>query len=539
MTLNGSFRETPFADLVQFYDVSKQTAVVKVRDGEDEPTRGLFLFSGGDLVGAAFDGAEGRDAVRAALRLRNGVFTAEPGEWPVDPVQREPLRAVLMEEVVKLDDEDRAGGPPPRPPKSGQWSARTVALLVLPIAVVAAAAWWFSGRAPRDAAPVAPAASVAAAAVAAPVRGVLDDGIVLGMVSSFTGSNKERGRAMRLGWDMAITEANAAGGVHGRKLRLVSQDDGYDPSRTMAGMKNVVEDQGAFAIVGNVGTSTAAVSIPYAAEKNAVFFGALSGGDLLRKNPPDRHVFNFRASLAREGEAAVRYLVEIRRIAPKRIAVIAQDDEFGASGRRGAVKQLASYDLSPDDVLQLTYPRNTADVRDAVARLQARARDFDAVVMVATYKPAATFVRKSKDAGLNLFYTAVSADSNGLAEELLDSGAQYTSNVLITQVVPVPSSHASTLIRYREALEKYAPGEKPGSTSLEAWIGAQIFLEGLRRAGRDLDTARLIAALESIQAWDIGIGGTIDFGPTDHQGCDVVWGWALQPDGTYRQVELE
>jgi hypothetical protein len=159
--------------------------------------------------------------------------------------------------------------------------------------------------------------------------------------------------------------------------------------------------------------------------------------------------------------------------------------------------------------------------------------------MVATYKPAATFVRKTKEAKLDLFYTTVSADSNGLAEELVVSGEGYTENVLLTQVVPVPTAPATALMRYRTALEKHAPGEKPGSTSLEAWIGAQIFLEGLRRAGRELDTARLVAALEEIRDWDIGIGAPITFGPGDHQGSDVVFGWLLQPDGSYRQVELE
>jgi ABC-type branched-subunit amino acid transport system substrate-binding protein len=235
----------------------------------------------------------------------------------------------------------------------------------------------------------------------------------------------------------------------------------------------------------------------------------------------------------------VRYLVDVRRLPAKRIAILAQDDDFGRSGQRGALKQLEARGVAEADVLKLSYPRNTADVRDAIAALRQRAADVEAVVMVATYKPAATFVRKTKDAKLSLLYTTVSADSNGLAEELVVSGQGYTENVLLTQVVPVPTSPASMLIRYRKALERWAPGEKPGSTSLEAWIGAQIFVEGLRRAGRELDTAKLIASLEAIQGWDIGMGGPITFGPADHQGSDMVFGWLLQPDGSYQQVDLE
>ncbi len=626
MALNGNFRETPFADLLQFYSVSKQTVAVAVRLGAADRVDGVFYFTDGDLVGATLAGLEGREAVRRALRLREGLFTVEIGVGLPDPAARQALRSIVMEEVIRLDEENRvtpqpsplsspgakpggakhsgavaagaawfaapeatpvrppgaAGTPaaaarrpaPPKPPalqaqattgstpkaipvapaqhgppppvappprrapsppaqpppaRRGRIGGIVALLAVGTAAVLAFVAWYLVSN--REA--LAPANAVAGP------RGVLDDAVVLGMVASFTGSNKERGRAMRLGWEMAIAEVNEAGGIHGRKLRLVAYDDGYDPARTGPAMKEVIDGQGAFAIVGNVGTATAAVAVPFCAEKGAVFYGALSGADLLRKTPPDRHVFNFRAGLAAEAAAAVRYLVDVRRLQAKRIAILAQDDDFGRSGQRGALKQLQARGIAEADVLKLTYPRNTADVRDAIATLRQRSTDVDAVVMVATYKPAATFVRKAKESKLSLFYTTVSADSNGLAEELVVSGQGYTENVLLTQVVPVPTSPASTLMRYRKALERWAPGEKPGSTSLEAWIGAQIFIEALKRAGRELDTAKLIASLEAIQSWDIGIGGAITFGPADHQGSDMVFGWLLQPDGSYQQVELE
>jgi len=157
---------------------------------------------------------------------------------------------------------------------------------------------------------------------------------------------------------------------------------------------------------------------------------------------------------------------------------------------------------------------------------------------VATYKHAATFVIQAKEAGLNLFFISVSADSNGLAEDLVGAGRRYTEKVAITQVVPVPGSQLPGVIRYRQLLEKHALGEKPGSTTLEAWIGAQILLEALSRAGRDLDGEKVVEALESIRGLDVGIGAVIDLGPGDHQGSDTVWGWLLQPDGTYRQIDL-
>jgi ABC-type branched-subunit amino acid transport system substrate-binding protein len=106
-------------------------------------------------------------------------------------------------------------------------------------------------------------------------------------------------------------------------------------------------------------------------------------------------------------------------------------------------------------------------------------------------------------------------------------------------VVPVPTSKASAVMKYRKTLEDFAPGEPPGSTTLEAWIGAQLFLEGLKRAGPQPDTDKLVAALESIKDFDVGTGAVMSFGPADHQACDKVWGWALQQDGTFKQIDLE
>jgi len=599
MALTGSFKETPFADLLQLYSISKQTVAVSVTLPGSVRPDGVFYFDRGDLVAAFMSGTEGREAVRRALRLGDGKFRVDPGANPPDVSGRDALRHVVLEEVVKVDEERRAGkpamgatattngsweavppavraapagGPSPAPahsaasapgsrPSGGDGGgtgggprpavppsppppkSRVGLLLVAGLVVLAAVGGgglWFASQHRTQPAPEAtPAPASPAPAAAAPARGVTDSEIVLGMVASLSGSNKERGRAMRAGWEAALAAANAAGGVNGRKLRLVAYDDGYDPSRTLAAMKEVVEGQHAFAVVGNVGTATAAVAVPYCAQQKVVFFGALSGADLLRKTPPDRYVFNVRAGLATEAAAAVRYLVEVRRIPAKRVAVLAQDDDFGASGSGGAVRQLQTYGVAPGDVLRLSYARNTADVREALARLRERAGEVDGVVMVATYKPAATFVRKARDARLKQVFTAVSADSSGLAEELVQAGQGYTEDVILTQVVPVPTAGASALLRFRKTLEQYAPGEKFGSTQLEAWLGAQLLLEGLARAGRDLDTERLVAALEGIQGLDIGIGTPLTFGPQRHQASEKVWGWALKPDGSWRQLDLE
>ena len=371
-------------------------------------------------------------------------------------------------------------------------------------------------------------------------RGVSDAEVVLGMASPFSGANRELGRDMRSGVEAAFDAVNAAGGIHGRKLRLVSVDDGYEPSRTGPAMRQLVEKDGVFAVVGNVGTPTAAVAIPYCLQRKVMFFGAFSGGDVLRRQPPDRYVFNYRPSYAEETSAAVRWLVGVRRIAPARIAVFAQDDEFGESGWRGAAAQLHALGIEPARVVRVRYRRNTAEVDEAVAALRARAGGVDAVVMVATYKAAAAFLRKARDAGLEFAATNVSAvDANALAEDLVASGARYARDVMVTQVVPVPTSHVPAVQRFQDALDPRRAAERPGFVSLEGWLVGNLLAEGLRRAGKDLDTDKLVAALEGIRDLDLGIGARLAFSSGEHQASHKVWGTALQADGSYRQIELE
>ena len=155
------------------------------------------------------------------------------------------------------------------------------------------------------------------------VRGVTDTEIRFGISAPFSGAAKELGQNMRLGIEAAFNAANARGGVNGRQLKLIAADDGYEPARTADTMKRLYERDQIFAVVGNVGTPTAAVALPYALDRKMLFFGAFTGAGLLRSDPPDRYVFNYRASYAEETAATVQYLVKVKRLKPSQIAVFA------------------------------------------------------------------------------------------------------------------------------------------------------------------------------------------------------------------------
>ena len=160
--------------------------------------------------------------------------------------------------------------------------------------------------------------------VNSPVRGVTDSEIRFGISAPFSGAAKELGQNMKLGIEAAFNVANASGGVHGRQLRLIAADDGYEPTRTAETIRRLYETDQVFGLVGNVGTPTAAIALPYTLERRMLFYGAFTGAGLLRSDPPDRYVFNYRASYAEETDAVVRYLVKVRRLKPEEIAVFAQ-----------------------------------------------------------------------------------------------------------------------------------------------------------------------------------------------------------------------
>jgi ABC-type branched-subunit amino acid transport system substrate-binding protein len=393
---------------------------------------------------------------------------------------------------------------------------------------------------------VAPPTTVAAATPASPVaggaavRGVTDQEIRFGMAAPFSGAAKELGRQMKLGIDAAFNRVNEAGGVEGRMLKLITADDGYEPTRTTDAMKQLYEKDQVFGIIGNVGTPTAMVAVPYALERKLLFFGAFTGAGILRHDPPDRYVFNYRASYAEETDAVVRYLVKMRRIPIRQIAVFAQQDTYGDAGFAGVSKAVRALGANDGAIVRLNYKRNTVDVDDAINQLKLQKPPIKAVVMVATYRAAAKFIERTHDLMPGMIYTNVSfVGSTALADELMLLGPRYASGVIVTQVVPAVSGYSSIVLEYKNALAKYFPGEAPDYVSLEGYVAANVLIKGLQRAGPQLDTEKLIDVLENTRNFDLGLGANLGFGRAEHQASHKIWGTALDDNGKYQPIELE
>jgi ABC-type branched-subunit amino acid transport system substrate-binding protein len=373
------------------------------------------------------------------------------------------------------------------------------------------------------------------------VRGVTDNEIRFGASVPLTGPNKDYGQQIRIGVETAFRSANDAGGVHGRLLKLITADDGYEPTRTAETMKQLYDKDQVFGFVGNFGTATAAVAAPFALERQALFYAGYSGANVLRRDPPDRYVFNYRASYAEETETVVRYLVKVRRLKPEQIAVFAQQDAFGDAGFAGVAKAMRA--LRGGDggfTLRTGYQRNTLDVDPAIAQLKANKTPIKAVVMVATYRAAAKFIEKTRDAIPGLIYTNPSAVGGvSLRDELMLLGPKYAEGVIVTEVVPAVDGYSSLILEYKAALAKYFGGEAPDYVSLEYYVAARVLIEALMRAGPQLNTEKLVDALENMRDLDLGLGTAINFSRSEHQGLHKVWGTQLNEAGKYEPIDLQ
>src|SRR5258705_8623282 len=392
---------------------------------------------------------------------------------------------------------------------------------------------------------IAPSAAIAATAPTQPlppgnVHGVTEREIRFGIVIPYSEGAKENGYTIKLGIDVAFARPNAAGGVNGRLLKLIPADDGFEPARTLDAMKNLWEKEQVFGYIGNHGTPTAAVALPFALERRALFFGPLTGANVVRHDPPDRYVFNYRPSYAEETDAAVRYLLKIRKLQPRQIAVFTQSDSFGDAGFAGVAKAFRALGISDGTILRLNYARNTMELDDAINQLKQQKGSIRAIVMVATTRQAAKFIGKTRDLFPGMIYTNMSSvGASSLADELMLLGPRFTDGVIVTQTVPAVAGYSNRVIEYKEALAKYFPGESPNYISLEGFISANVLIDALKRCGPQIDTERLVDILENTRNLDLGLCVPLGFSRGEHQASHQIWGTELDKTGKYQAIELE
>lgn len=360
------------------------------------------------------------------------------------------------------------------------------------------------------------------------VRGISPERITIGMSAAFSGPAKELGRAIQTGILARLDEINANGGIHGRSVVLRALDDGYEPARTQDNLRQFLANNGVFALLGNVGTPTTEAILPSLLENHMLLFGPLTGAGILRQNPADRYVFNFRASYADETAALVKHLIDIRGIAPQHIGALIQNDGFGKDGLQGIRDALQHSGIKTAPAHLAYYERNSGDIAHATRYFLDAERNVGAIIIVGTYDAASTFISEMRRQGYRGLFANVSfVDAAALADNINAKNKAAGEGVVVSQVVPMPTGFATGILRYRKALQEYFPNERPGHLSLEGYIAASIFCEALQRVGRNLTVEKLVDELEQMRQVDLGIGEPISYSPSDHQGSHRVWGTQL------------
>ncbi len=350
----------------------------------------------------------------------------------------------------------------------------------------------------------------AATAARSGETGVDADTIVLGQSCPLTGPAGQLGTEMRLGAQLYFNEVNQKGGVFGRQIKLVTLDDGYEPDRAAANTKKLIGDERVFALFGYVGTPTSNAALPIFKAAGVPFFGAFTGAESLR-NPFNRLIFNVRASYYDETEKIVEQLTNL---GVKNIAVLYQNDAYGQAGLLGVKRALTKRNMQISATG--TVERNTVDVAAAVKALVPAQPDV--IVMISAYKSIAAFVRAAKKAGyVGLFHNVSFVGSQALADELGKEGY----GVAISQVMPFPFAQNIPIVHDYQVSLKAGSSAPISFTSLEGYVAARVFVEGLKRTGRDLTRDKLIAALETMAYVDFG-GFNINFTPTSHNGSSFV-----------------
>src|SRR5215471_5407910 len=354
--------------------------------------------------------------------------------------------------------------------------------------------------------------------------GVSSDAITFGQAAPLEGPASALGLGMRAGILAALEEVNRAGGVHGRKLKLTSLDDGYEPDRSIAQTKKLIEEDKVFALIGPVGTPTSKAAQPIAMAANVPFIGPFTGAAFLR-DPKLENVINLRASYGAETEAWVKHLTEDLKI--KKIAIFYQDDAFGRAGLDGVKAAMAKRGIELAG--EATYERNTVAVKTALLTL--KRAEPEAVVMVGAYTPCAEFIKLARKISFNPVFVNISfVGASALAKELGADGE----GVIVSQVVPFPWDASLPVVAdYQAALKAEDPQAAADFVSLEGYLVGRLATAALEKTGADPSREHLLATIKTTGTFAIG-GLVMTFGPDKNNGLDEIFMTVIQADGSFK-----
>ncbi|GMV45362.1 MAG: branched-chain amino acid ABC transporter [Pseudomonadota bacterium] len=347
-------------------------------------------------------------------------------------------------------------------------------------------------------------------AAQAQTQGVSDTEIVLGTTLDLSGPINFWGVPAKNGMEMAVDEINAAGGIHGRKLRLVVEDMAYDPKKAVLATEKLLTRDRVFAVIGSMGTVTTAATMPLVLRRGVPHLFPIAPSELFAL--PFNHLkFASFVPYYDDVRNSLKYLMANRRYG--RIGVLYQDDDFGSEILRAVRDQLEAAGVRPVSVQ--SYKRGATDFSSQIARL--KADEADLVVLGTIVRETVGAMTAARNLGWNPAFLVSQA---GYSVAVPALGKEAVEGLYAGVVTPLPYADTASP-QVLEWMKRYKARTNQDA-AIEAVVGyAQIVLaaQGLANAGRDLSVDALVAGLERIRDYrDIFGASPMSFAADNHLG---------------------
>ncbi len=339
--------------------------------------------------------------------------------------------------------------------------------------------------------------------------GVTDTEIKLGTHLALTGPAAMVGQPILDGYKLAIAYLNDRGGIHGRTLSIVAEDDAFLPSRAKEAVKKLVFGDKVFAILGPLqGAGILAAEPDIMSNKVPVLFFMAATDDLT--NPTRRYIFGYSAPY--HVSTAIQVDWAVKRLGKKRIAFVNQWGPSGEANTRGAKKRLEKYglELSAEEILQNVE----MDYSGLVARL--RAKEIECVVITTTAQWTIPLLKEIERQG----WKPEVIVGHGTGDPvLIKKMAGTAAEGIYVTMMHLPLDYDDPFINeYRDVLKRYSPGQGPAQYNFIGYGVTRLLATALQQVGRELTREKLIDTLESWKGFESGFVGKISYSPTDHEG---------------------
>jgi branched-chain amino acid transport system substrate-binding protein len=358
------------------------------------------------------------------------------------------------------------------------------------------------------------------ASAAEKVRGVTDKVIKIGQWGPQTGPAAAWGAVAR-GTDLYFKLINDEGGVNGRKIEYYLRDDAYNPAKTKAIGKEFINQIGVFAVVGGVGTAPG-MAVRDDLSENKVVWVSPSTGNKHWSRPFQKYIFAVYPLYTDEAYLLTQYAVE--KLGKKKIAVFYQNDDYGKDGLEGVEKYMKDKGMELAAKVSVEVP----DTDLSSHALKLKESGADGVIMYLLPKHAAIILGEAAKIGFSPQWISSSTLSDSPLMYEITKG--LWKGIIVASFGELPDSDHPLMVKYRQAWQKYAPKERWGTFYYAGIIWAEPLVEGLKRAGKNLTTDGLIAALETLKDWK-GIGPPLTYTSTDHLGAKSIKVARVKEDG--------